>query len=149
MIVISIRTAGPEDLDDLTEIFRCASLSHEGDRNNLLAHPEFLQLNDRAIIEQRVRLAAIDGRTVGFATSARSGTNVELEDLFVHPDWTRRGVATRLIADVVELSRASGAASVAVTTNSDAMAFYLSVGFRGSDTVKTEFGPGTRMYLSL
>src|SRR6516162_10065181 len=101
--MITIRTARAEDLDELTEVFRSASLSNDGDRENLLAHPEFLELSDQAVVEQRVRLAEIDGRTVGFATSARDGATVELEDLFVHPDWTRRGVATLLIADLVEL----------------------------------------------
>ena len=147
--MITIRTARAEDLDELTEVFRSASLSNDGDRENLLAHPEFLELSDQAIVEQRVRLAEIDGRTVGFATSARDGPTVELEDLFVHPDWTRRGVATRLIADLVELSRAAGASTVAVTANHHAMAFYLSVGFRGSALVETEFDPGTRMHLDL
>lgn len=149
MVAISIRTADLDDLDDLRDVFRSASLSNEGDRAYLLAHPEVLELSDRAVIERRVRVAAIDGRTVGFATTERNGTCVELEDLFVHPDWTRRGVATRLIADVVELSRAAGASTVAVTANSHAMDFYLSVGFRGSETVDTESDPGIRMYLHL
>jgi N-acetylglutamate synthase-like GNAT family acetyltransferase len=147
--MITIRTARREDLDELSEVFRSASLSNEGDRENLLANPELLELSDQAIVEERVRLAEIDGRTVGFATSAREGPTVELEDLFVHPDWTRRGVATRLIADLVESSRAAGASTVAVTANHHAMAFYLSVGFRGTAKVETAFEPGTRMYLHL
>jgi GNAT superfamily N-acetyltransferase len=145
----SVRTAHCADFDDLAEIFRSASLSNEGDRENLLAHPEFLVLSDKAIVEGRVRLATINGRTVGFATSARDGAEVELEDLFVHPDWTRRGVATILIADLVELSRAAGASIITVIANSHAMAFYVSVGFRGSDPVETRFEPGTRMTLPL
>jgi GNAT superfamily N-acetyltransferase len=149
VITASIRTAGRDDLDDLADIFRSASLSNKGDRENLLAHPELLRLSDNAILEQRVRLAAIDGRTVGFATSSRHGTRIELEDLFVDPDWTRRGVATRLIADLVARSRADGASTIAVTANPHAMAFYISVGFRGSDTVETELGSGTRMCLPL
>jgi N-acetylglutamate synthase-like GNAT family acetyltransferase len=146
---MSVRTAHRGDLDDLAEIFRAASLSNEGDRENLLAHPEFLDLSDNAVVEGRVRLAAIDGRTVGFATSARDGTQVELEDLFVHPDWTRRGVATLLIADLVESSRAAGASTIMVIANPHAMAFYVSVGFRGSEIVETKFDPGTRMILPL
>ena len=146
---ISIRTANIADLPDLTEVFRLASLSNEGDRENLLAHPEFLDLSDQAIVEQRLRVAEIDRVSVGFATSLPAGSDVELEDLFVHPDWMRRGVATCLIADVVERARAAGAFQVAVTANPHAMAFYLRVGFRGSAQVDTDFEPGTRMYLPL
>src|SRR3954470_9825721 len=147
--VVSIRTAVGDDLDDLTEVFRAASLSNEGDRENLLAHPEFLELSDAAIVEQRLRLAEIDGVTVGFATILRVGSDMELEDLFVHPDWMRNGIATRLVADVVERSRAAGASRVTVTANPHAMAFYRRAGFTGSDQVETDFGPGTRMYLPL
>jgi len=149
MIVAVIRTAGPDDLDDLTAVFRSASLSNDGDRHNLLAHPEFLELGDEAILDGRVRLAAIDGITVGFATTIGAGPEVELEDLFVHPDWMRRGVATDLIADAVERSRTTGASRMAVTANPHAMDFYLSVGFRGSSPVETEFEPGTRLHLEL
>ena len=144
-----IRTADASDLDDLTQVFRSASLSNEGDRANLLAHPEFLELNDEAISEQRLRLAEIDGVTVGFATTLPAGHDIELEDLFVHPDWMRKGVATRLIADVVNRARDAGARRVAVTANPHAMAFYLRVGFSGSDQVETDFEPGTLMFLPL
>ena len=146
---LSIRTADASDLDELTQVFRSASLSNEGDRANLLAHQEFLQLNDRAIQEQRLRLAEIDGVTVGFATTLPAGRDIELEDLFVHPDWMRRGVATRLIADVADRARAAGAWRVAVTANPHAMAFYLRVGFSGSEQVETDFEPGTRISLPL
>ena len=87
-----IRNAQLDDLDDVTEVFRTASLSNEGDRENLLAHPEFLELSDAAIVEGRLRLAEIDGVTVGFVSGIRVGCEVELEDLFVAPDWMRNGV---------------------------------------------------------
>ena len=147
--LISIRPANIADLADLTEVFRLASLSNEGDRENLVAHPEFLELSDLAIVEHRLRLAEIDGVTVGFATTVPTGSDVELEDLFVHPAWMRRGVATCLISDIIEHERAAGASRVAVTANSHAMAFYERVGFRGSAQVETDFEPGTRMYLAL
>ena len=70
---IVIRNTQLDDLDDVTEVFRTASLSNEGDRDNLLAHPEFLELSDEAIIEGRLRLAEIDGVTVGFVSCVRVG----------------------------------------------------------------------------
>ena len=146
---IVIRNAQLDDLDDLTEVFRTASLSNEGDRENLLAHPEFLEFSDAAIVEGRLRLAEIDGVIVGFVSGIRVGCEVELEDLFVAPDWMRNGVATRLVTDLIERSRAAGASHLVVTANSHAMAFYLKAGFHGSEEVETYFGPGARMYLYL
>ena len=146
---ILIRQSRLEDLGELTEIFRDASLSNAEDREILLAHPDFLVLNDTAIVDGNLRVAEIDGLTVGFATGAPAGRDVVLEDLFVHPDWMRKGVATRLVADLVDRSRAAGAIRVAVTANPHASAFYEAAGFRGTEEVTTEFGPGTRMHLQL
>ena len=146
---ILTRDAQLDDLADLTEVFRTASLSNDGDRENLLAHPEFLELSDAAIVEGRLRLAEIDGVAVGFVTGVRVDREVELEDLFVAPAWMRKGVATRLVADLIERSRAEGASHLVVTANPHAKAFYLSAGFHGSEEVETDFGPGARMYLYL
>ena len=146
---IVIRNAQLDDLSDVTEIFRTASLSNEGDRENLLAHPEYLEMTDAAIVEGRLRLAEIHGVTIGFVSGLRVGRDVELEDLFVAPDWMRKGVATRLVADLIERSRAAGASHLVVTANPHAMAFYLQAGFHGTETVETDFGPGARMYLRL
>ena len=105
---LSIRTARLTDLPQLAEIFRLASLSNDGDREHLLANPQHLELSDESIRTGRLRLAESAAQPVGFATIAGDGPVVELEDLFVHPDWMRRGVATQLIADAVEQSRLAG-----------------------------------------
>jgi len=146
---LSIRTARLSDLPDLGEIFRLASLSNEGDRPHLLDNPQHLELSDASIRSGRLRLAETATRLVGFATVAGDGAVVELEDLFVHPDWMRRGVASRLIADAVEQSGARGATKIEVTANPHANAFYERVGFRATASVDTAFGPGTRMELPI
>jgi GNAT superfamily N-acetyltransferase len=144
---LSIRTARLSDLAELAEIFRLASLSNEGDRQHLLDNPQHLKLTDESIRAGRLRLAETATRPVGFATIIGGGPVVELEDLFVHPDWMRRGIATRLIADAVEQSRLRGATKIVVTANPHANAFYEQVGFRATASVDTTFGPGTRMEL--
>jgi GNAT superfamily N-acetyltransferase len=144
-----VRTAVSGDRAAVAEVFRLASLSNASDRENLLAHPELLELDDRSISDGRLRVAEIDGRVVGFATTRIAGPVLELEDLFVHPEWMRRGVATRLIADVVEVGRRVGATRVEVTGNPNALAFYERVGFEGDEQVSTFFGPGTRMHLTV
>lgn len=146
---LSIRTARLTDIPELAEIFRLASLSNDGDRQLLLDNPQHLELSDESIRTGRLRLAETAARPVGFATVAGDGPVVELEDLFVHPDWMRRGIATRLIADAVEQSRLRRATKIEVTANPHANAFYEQVGFWAKASVDTAFGPGTRMELRI
>ena len=86
-----IRDAAPEDIPRLGDIFRRASLHNEGDREVLLAHPEVLEFEPLCVHENRTRVAVEEARVVGFATTTRGGDYFELDDLFVDPDWMRRG----------------------------------------------------------
>jgi hypothetical protein len=85
--LVRIRTAVPEDLRVLGDLYRRSSLSNEGDRDALLANPDVLQLADDNVVQGRTRVAVAAGGTiVGFATGlAREDATVELEDLFVDP----------------------------------------------------------------
>jgi N-acetylglutamate synthase-like GNAT family acetyltransferase len=53
----------------------------------------------------------------------------ELEDLFVDPDWMRRGIATKLVLDALANAREQGIARIDMTANGHALAFYKKVGF--------------------
>ncbi|HEU4840648.1 MAG TPA: GNAT family N-acetyltransferase [Ilumatobacteraceae bacterium] len=147
---LSIRTARVGDHDVLADIFRRASLSNAGDRDNLLAHPELLVF-DRAWIEHgRVRVAVVAGRVVGFATTRPvDDDTAELDDLFVDPGRMRRGVARALVSDAVAAARGEGRSRIDVSANVHAGAFYEAVGFVSVGTVDTLFGPTPRMRLDL
>ncbi|MFI5053660.1 MAG: GNAT family N-acetyltransferase [Acidimicrobiia bacterium] len=145
-----IRAALADDVAVVSDIFCRSSLSNERDRASLLANPEALVFEDASIHQQRTRVAVADGRVVGFATTLATAVEaMELEDLFVDPDWMRRGVARSLILDVVELARARGTTRVDVTANPHALAFYETAGFVIDGTVATQFGPGLRMHLEV
>jgi ribosomal protein S18 acetylase RimI-like enzyme len=143
--LIQIRAAVIEDLSSLRDVFRRASLSNDGDRDALLAHPEVLDFSSIAVDEGRTRVAVADGRIVGFATLLGS----ELEDLFVDPDWMRRGIGRSLVDDAIAIAGAQGATRIEVTGNDHALGFYERVGFVRDGTVQTEFGQGSRMHLDL
>jgi len=73
----------------------------------------------------------------------------ELEDLFVDPDWTRRGLATALVNGIAEVIRARGVERLEVTANPHAMGFYTAIGFIPCGVANTEFDQAPRMVLAI
>src|SRR5438270_237438 len=90
---------------DVERVVTRSSLANEGDRMNLLANPDALELSDVAVNQGRTRVAIADGRIVGFSASFVARGIIELEDLFVDPEWTRRGVGRQLVLDLVAIAR--------------------------------------------
>lgn len=144
-----IRLGTSADLAAARSVYRRASLSNEGDRPNLLAHPEYLILGPAGLAEGRTHVAEQDGTVVGFATWAEADGIFDLEDLFVDPDYRRRGLAAALVARTAEVLRARGVERLEVTANPHAMGFYRAAGFTDSGVAETEFGTAPRMVLML
>ena len=103
-----IRLGVPGDLPAVTGVYGRASLSNAGDRDHLLAHPEYLILGPEGLAEGRTHVAEEDGTVVGFATWIEAGGTADLEDLFVDPVWMRRGIATALVNRIADVLRARG-----------------------------------------
>jgi GNAT superfamily N-acetyltransferase len=147
-----IRLGTPTDLPACSSVYRRASLSNAGDRDNLLAHPEYLILGPEGLAEGRMYVAEEDGSVVGFATwagAAQPGGTIELEDLFVDPDWRRRGIATALVGHIADVLRARGVRHLEVTANPHADGFYSSAGFTDCGVAETVFGPSPRKRLTI
>ena len=144
-----IRLGTPADLPAAAGVYRRASLSNEGDRDNLLAHPEYLILAPEGLAEGRTYVAEEDGSVVGFATWAEADGTIELEDLFVDPRWRRRGIATALVGHIVDVLRHRGAQCLEVTANPHAQGFYSAAGFIDCGVADTEFGAAPRKRLAI
>jgi GNAT superfamily N-acetyltransferase len=149
MTAVTIRGAEPADMDALSAVFRRSSLSIEADRAHLLAHPEALELAGTAVSEGRTRAAVAGGCIIAFASWLRDGDALELDDLFVDPDWMGQGVGLALVEDVVAQARSLGLRRVQVIANPSALGFYARAGFGGADEIATRFGPAIRMRLEL
>ena len=80
-----IRLGVPADIPAASDVYRRASLSNAGDRDNLLGHPEHLVLGPEGLAEGRTYVAMGEGSLAGFATWSQGGGIYELEDLFVDP----------------------------------------------------------------
>src|ERR1700723_3553764 len=61
MTRVLVRDAVPADMTALSGVYRRSSLSNEGDRPNLLAHPETLEFSDLGVREGRTRAAIAEG----------------------------------------------------------------------------------------
>jgi len=144
-----IRLGALADLPAAAGVYRRASLSNVGDRDNLLAHPEHLILGPEGLAEGRTYVAEQDGSVVGFATWAEAGGIIELEDLFVDPGWRRRGIAAALVGRIVEVLRARGVGFLEVTANPHALEFYRAAGFVDCGVTETDFGAAPRMRLAI
>jgi GNAT superfamily N-acetyltransferase len=144
-----IRLGTPADLPAAAGVYRRASLSNAGDRDNLLAHPEYLVLGPEGLAEGRTYVAEEDGSVVGFATWAQAGGTIELEDLFVDPGWRRRGIAAALVSRIVDALRARGVRCLEVTANPHAQGFYSTAGFIDCGVAETDFGAAPRKRLAI
>jgi len=144
-----IRLGTVADLAAASGVYCRASLSNAGDRDNLLAHPEYLILGPEGLAEGRTHVAEEDGSVVGFATWAETAGTIELEDLFVDPDYRRRGIAMALVTCIAEILRARGAERLEVTANPHAMGFYRAAGFTDCGVAETNFGAAPRLVLAL
>jgi GNAT superfamily N-acetyltransferase len=144
------RLGTPADLVAITDIYWRASLSNPGDRDRLLAHPEYLVLEPDGLAEGRTHVAEENGSVVGFATWAENdGGGMELEDLFVDPKWMRRGIATALVNRICDELRSRGTDTLEVTASPDALGFYRSVGFIDAGVAETSLGSAPHLLLRL
>ena len=150
MSIFLTRPAVLADLPVLREIYRRASLSNDGDAAALLAHPDALVLTDAGVVEGRTRVATLTtDLVVGFATTISVDRGLDLEDLFVDPDWMRHGVGRLLVHDIVTHVDRAVVERLEVIANPHALKFYENVGFVDDGDVETVFGLGRRMHINI
>jgi ribosomal protein S18 acetylase RimI-like enzyme len=143
---VLIRGARPAEQQSLTELQRRASVHWDAYREQLLAHPDAVELPLDQITDGLVRVAECGRDVVGFAVLFRPARGAcELDGLFVEPG--RMGVGRALIEDAARIARERGGTRIEVVANPQAVGFYERVGFTGAGEVATRFGPARRMPL--
>jgi GNAT superfamily N-acetyltransferase len=145
---VVIRDASAAEQRSLTELQRRASLHWEAYREQLLAHPDAVELPVDQIEAGLVRVAELGAAVVGFAVLLEPQQGAcELDGLFVEPGHMGAGVGRSLIEDAMRIARDRGATRIEVVANPEAVAFYQRLGFTGHEQVPTRFGPARRMRL--
>jgi GNAT superfamily N-acetyltransferase len=143
---VLIRDARAAEQRSLTELQRRASMHWEAYREQLVAHPEAVELPVDQIEAGLVRVAELGGEVVGFAVLLRPAQGAcELDGLFVEPAHMGAGVGRSLVEDALRIARERAATRIEVVANPEAVAFYHRLGFTGSEQVPTRFGPAQRM----
>ena len=143
-----IRDARSAEQRSLTELQRRASMHWEAYREQLVAHPEAVELPVDQIEAGLVRVAELGLDVVGFAVLLQQAQGAcELDGLFVEPAHMGSGVGRALVEDAMRIARERGATAIEVVANPEAVAFYRRLGFTGAEQVPTRFGPARRMRL--
>jgi GNAT superfamily N-acetyltransferase len=146
MSEIVIRSAVCAERACLEAIQWRASLANDGDRDNLIAHPDAITLPVEQIAADCVFVAERDGIVAGFAAVLpRPDGGAELDALFVEPHLWKNGIGRRLVDYIAQIARTRGATFLHVIGNPHAEGFYLSCGFSVTGTVDTRFGVGLAM----
>ncbi|MBV8527596.1 MAG: GNAT family N-acetyltransferase [Candidatus Dormibacteraeota bacterium] len=145
---VEIRDAETSEVDVLEDVMRRASLVWEEYRDDLLAHPDVIDVPLRDIEDGNVRVATGLLRVLGFSSlvAGRREGAAELDGLFVDPAFMRRGIGRALVHDARVLARSRGCRRIEVTANPRAVEFYVKMGFVDDGVEQTQFGQGLRMH---
>jgi GNAT superfamily N-acetyltransferase len=147
---IVIRDARAAEQGALTELQRRASMHWDAYRDQLVAHPDAVELPADQIENGLVRVAELGADVVGFAVLLRpTGGACELDGLFVEPGRMGAGLGRALVEDAMRIARERGATRIEVVANPEAVGFYERLGFTGAKQVQTRFGPARRMRLTV
>ncbi|WP_175175206.1 GNAT family N-acetyltransferase [Achromobacter pestifer] len=139
-----IRAAHNDDIDALGALKLRSALAWGDHVDELLALPEARQFSAAHLPYAMV--AELDGTLVGFITVVPgTGTEAELEDLFVAPELWRTGVGTRLLNEAEHRAIEHGIRSLHVVVGDRARSFYEASGFLFIAAVETEFSHAVRM----
>jgi GNAT superfamily N-acetyltransferase len=142
---LHIRPARTEERLELEGLQRRASLALDEYREDLLAHPDAIDLPAAQIERGEVLVAEIEDRVVGFATIVGSEGTAELDGLFVEPGFWRRGIGSAMVEAATHEARRKGLSLLTVVAGPTAKDFYLSCGFSVEGPAETRFGPAIRM----
>jgi len=125
-----LRPAQPGDRAALEEIAYAAKAYWGYSPEQLEAWRADLEVSAEALSTDQFCVAEEDGRPVGFAQVATHGRPWELDALWVHPDYIRRGVGRALLAWAAALAASAGQRELAIDADPNAEGFYRACGAR-------------------
>ena len=132
VVVATLRPALDSELEELSAL-ALRSKSYWGyDAAFLEACREELTISASRLVEERIRVAEVGGKVVGFTALKVDRRLAELMDLFVEPDVIGQGIGRLLWEDAVTGARGSGAQSLRIEADPHAEEWYMA---RGAERV--------------
>lgn len=142
MSAVDIRLAAAGDRQEMIDLLWRASLAWEAVRQDLLDHPEVIDVDPQMIASGQVFAAERDGRIVGFATIVpHEGNEAELDGIFVEPAEWRHGIGAALLRRIEDEALAWGCRRLHVLASPNVEGFYIAAGFIRTGEQKMRFGP--------
>ncbi len=125
-----VRRARPDEGERLREIAAAAKGSWGYDRAQVDSWAVGLDLAPRALAAKEFYVGEVGGRVTAFASVRRDGDVCVLDDLWVDPDASGRGIGRRLFAHALERARELGAVRLEWEAEPNAVGFYENLGGR-------------------
>ena len=162
-----IRLATTEDIPALRQLIdesvRGLSVTHYSARQIESALQEVFGVDTQLILDKTYFIAEIDGQIVGAGgwskrttlfggDGSKSGRVDSLLDpakepariraFYIRPQWSRRGIGSRILDECEEAARVSGFKSVELASTLPGVAFYLSRGYAKAEAISIQLGSG-------
>ena len=139
------------DMGELDEKWRHVLMTHTADALRSDLHsgeyvgwlavpaddPESVVGGGGALLRRRL------GRIVGSGAHARlaPGREALIVNVFTEPAWRRRGVARRIVEEIVAWARADARDSIVLHASAQGRGLYESIGFRATNEMRYVGGP--------
>jgi GNAT superfamily N-acetyltransferase len=127
---LTIRPGRPQEGERLREIALAAKAHWGYDEDWVRGWAAEGDFSLEALVAKPVLVAELGGRAIGFASLIPQGEVCILDDLWVDPDWIRRGIGTRLFEASAERALDLGAARLEWEAEPNAVGFYEKLGGR-------------------
>lgn len=123
-----IRPALTEEAHQLSALVLRAKAQWGYAQKQLEAWRPSLAISAESLSARPTFVGEIDDLMVGFYSLAPSATVWELDNLWVAPEYMRRGLGRKLLAHALETAGAGGADHVVVDADPNALPFYMACG---------------------
>lgn len=129
---MTIRRARAEEAAELSSL-ALAAKAYWKYPAELLASPDWraqLSISAERVLSMPVYVHVVDQRVVGFYALERGWPQWKLQDLWVHPDWIRKGIGRSLLMHASGIAARSGVHELTIDAEPHAEPFYLALGAR-------------------
>lgn len=137
-----IRPARPDEIQDLSDLCLRSKAHWPYDAVFIEACRDELTVHASDIEQHALRVAELAGRPVGVIKLVSTANSVDLDLLFVDPDYIGEGIGRALLEWGIDFARAQGFHSMTTVADPYAESFYALMGFEKTGEAPSGSIPG-------